>query len=249
MKKCMLVIILLTSLGVYGQDLTKDQIQHLADTMLMSSSYKVKVKKLLPAVNNVQVAVVELPYREFPSVILFSKNATTNKWTRVFEALSPGIQDSGSDLYSWHKVVPSPGKDIATKDTAANNFSGERVKQLIDAVSVGQGIFIPYQNFFHVHMMKGEPTSQPFAAYTIDKTRYRNFGNQLFNNKYDTYPKVDCSNYNSPGINDVTFDTKDNKYVLVARTDNKQQWTYTFDKVDDEGKYLVNKTIVVEKTK
>jgi hypothetical protein len=248
MKKYTLVILLLSSLSLYSQDLTKAQIQHLADTMVMSSNFKVKIKKILPAVNNIQVAVVELPYREFPSIVLFSKNETTNKWTRVFEGLSPGIQESGSDLYNWHQVTPSPGKDMAVKDTAANNFSGERVKQLIDAVSVGQGIFIPYQNFFHVHTMKGEPTSQSFAAYTIDKTRYRNFGNQLFSNRYDTYPK-DCSNYGSPAINDVSFELKDNKYVLVARTSNKQQWTYTFDKVDDQGKYLVNKTIAVETVK
>jgi len=111
-----------------------------------------------------------------------------------------------------------------------------------------KGIIIPYQNFLHLHTIS-DPKSQTFAAYTIDKTKYRNFGNQFFKNRYDSYPKLDCSNYNSPAIDDVSFEFKDNKYVLIAKTDNKQQWTYTFDKADAEAKYLVNKTIVVEKAK
>lgn len=248
MKRFILAAIFLSSISSYGQDLTKDQIQHLADTMLMLPSYKIKIKKILPVVNNVQVVVVELPYKEFPSVILFSKNPTTNKWSRVFEGLSPGIQESSSgDLYDWHKVSPSLGKDFATSDTA-NNFYGERVKQLVESVSVGKGILIPYQSFFHLHTIS-DPKSQSFVPYTIDKTKYRNFGNQLFKNRYDAYPKRDCGMYNSPSIEDVNFEFKDNKYVLVAKTDNKQQWTYTFDKVDSEGKFLENKTIAVEKAK
>jgi hypothetical protein len=247
MKKLILFMLTLASFSVYSQDLTKDQIQHLADTMLISSSYKISVKKILPAVNNIQVALVELPYREFPSILVFSKNPTTNKWTRVLEGLSPGIQESASDMYDWHKVSPSLGKDFATKDTA-NNFSSNRVVQLVDAVGFQKAVIIPYQNFFHYHTL-GDPKSQPFAPYTIDKTKYRNFGNLLFKNRFDAYPKMDCGIYNSPGIDDVSFEFKDNKYILVAKTDNKQQWTYTFDKVDGDVKYLVNKTIAVEKAK
>ncbi|HZX72854.1 MAG TPA: hypothetical protein VFE57_00420, partial [Cyclobacteriaceae bacterium] len=175
MKKLLLsTLVLLVALSSYSQDLSKDQIQHLADTMLMSPNYKIKIKKILPAINNMQVALVELPYREFPSILLFSKNPTTNKWTRIFEGLSPGIQEAKTDLYNWHKETPSLGRDFATKDTASN-FSGERVKQLIDAVSMQKGIIIPYQNFLHLHTIS-DPKSQTFAAYTIDKTKYRNFG-------------------------------------------------------------------------
>jgi len=248
MKRFILAALLLVSVLSYGQDLTTDQIQHFADTMLMSPNYKIKIKKVLPAVNNMQAAVIEMPYKEFPSILLFSKDATTNRWTRIFEGLDPGIQESPSrDLYDWHKVTPPLGKDFATKDTASN-FSGDRVKQLVEAANFQKAIIIPYQNFLHYHTL-ADAKSQPFAAYTIDKTKYRNFGNQLFKNRYDAYPKKDCSVYNPVAINDASFEFKDNKYVLTARTDNKQQWTYTFDKVDSEGKYLLNKTIVVEKAK
>ena len=235
------------SVSMYSQELTTVQIQHLADTMLMSSSYKVKIKKVLPVANNMQAVLVELPYREFPSILLFSKDASTNKWTRVFEGLSPGIQDTPSDLYDWHKVSPSLGKDFATSDTA-NNFYGARVKQLVEAAGFQKATIIPYQNFFHFHAT-GDPKSQSFATYTIDKTKYRNYANQLFNNKYNTYPKKDCRIYNSPTVSEVSFEFKDNKYVIVAKTENKQQWTYTFDRVDSESKYLENKTIEVQNTK
>ena len=248
MKKLILFpVVILVSLSISGQDLTNDQIQHLADTMLISSTYKVKIKKVSPSVNNMQLAVVDLPYREFPSILLFSKNAATNKWTRVFEALSPGIQDGSNDLFNWEKVNPSLGKDFSSTDTA-NTFSSVRVKQLVDAAGFQKAVIIPYQNFFHLHS-SGDPKSQPFAAYTIDKTKYRNFGNQLFKNRFDVYPKKDCSVYNSPAIEDASLEFKDNKFVVIAKTENKQRWTYTFDKVDADSKYLENKTIVVEKAK
>lgn len=239
------IFAMLVAASAYSQDLSQDRIQHLADTMLISPAYKIKIKKILPQTNNLQAVLVELPYREFPSIILLSKNPATNTWTRVFEGLSPGIQEEPTGLYNWDKA--GLGKDFSTKDTA-NNFSGERVRQLIDAVSVKKSVIIPYQNFLHFYS-SGDPNSQEFAGYTVDKTSYRNFANRLFKNKSDVFAKKDCSVYNTPTITDATLEFKNNQYILIAKTDNKQLWTYTFDKVDNEAKFLVNKSIRVEGVK
>jgi hypothetical protein len=102
--KILLAIILITkSISYcYGQELNKQQIQTLVDNMLISKNYHVNMKKIPPAVNGIRVVVVGLPYREFPSIIILNRDTQMHRWERVFECLSPGIQNTPSGILDFH---------------------------------------------------------------------------------------------------------------------------------------------------
>jgi len=85
-----------------SQQLDTNIIQGIANNLLIAKGFNAKVSKTLPIIDDLEVVVLEQSYREFPSIILIKKDSKSNKWIRVFECLSPGIQDNPSGLLDWH---------------------------------------------------------------------------------------------------------------------------------------------------
>lgn len=213
--------------------------------MLISDDYNVKVLNVSENIQGIKVALIDLPYREFPSLILFKLNSKTNEWDRVFEGLAPGIQDNPSNFTDLHTV--GLGIDFTVGGDTLYCFNDEKVKLMIDVAKQSYSVIIPYQKFIHMHST--DSTRTKFESYTIDKTNYFDYANQLFNNKYNNYPKAECMMFDHPGIIDFNFNFIDGKYNLIVNTDNFQIWNYTFDGIDDSNQYLVNKQIKVGKAR
>lgn len=246
--RTLILIALLLILNFYShsQELNKEQIQLYANDLLISKGYQVKINKILPVVKDVQIAVLEIPYREYPSIIIFNRDLKTNKWSLVFECLSPGIQDYPSGLLDWHTL--GLGVDFIANDDTIVYFSSKVVKSLIESsIKKNTGLIIPYQKFFHMNIADSL-NQRNFQPYVIDKTKYSDLANALFKNKYDTYPSNECIMFDSPRITDCKFSFESGRYVIDVTTDNLQSWTYTFDGIDSENKYLINKKISVKKT-
>jgi hypothetical protein len=245
-KTLVIAILVIRSISFcYGQDLTKSQIQLVANNMLISKKYHVNIKKILPSINNVEIVLLDIPYREFPSIIILNKDKVTNKWVRVFECLGPGIQDKRSGLLDWHTV--KVGVDFEIDGMKTYDFQNKKVRAMVESSMKVKGtVIIPYQNFIHMHTSDG-PNSPAFTRYTIDKTQYRDLANLLFDDRYKDYPSQECTMFDSPAIVDCEFRYENNLYILTATTDTKQIWTYTFDGIDDKNRYLLNKKTTVER--
>ncbi|WP_426669728.1 hypothetical protein ACPPVU_00510 [Mucilaginibacter sp. McL0603] len=239
-----LIFLLLTIQYGYGQNLNKEEIQAIANNLLITNKYHVSIKKIVPPVNGIQVVVLSIPYREFPGIIIINKNKSTGKWERVFESLSPGIQDKSSGLLDWH--TKGEGVDFMIDKMSMCNFSDKRIKTVVETSIKKNGvIIIPYQHFIHMNTVNA--TSPGFAPYTIDKTEYFDFANTLFDNLYSGYPKNECTMFDTPGIRDCEFTSANNLYKIKVTTDSNQIWTYTFEGIDAKNQYLLNKKIAVAK--
>lgn len=243
-KQLIFGILILTTTVSCSRQLSIDQVKLLADKMLISNKYSINVKKMSEVKNDVQIALVDLPYREFPNIIIFKFDKDKNEWVRILEGLCSGIQDNPSGLLDWHTI--GTGIDFKINDDTIFNLDDKKVRVMIDAMNDSKGILIPYQNFLHMHT-GDSAENKVFEPYTIDKSKYYDFANQLFNNRYATYPKEECTMFDSPKTLDFEFNFVDGKYVIKATTDNKQIWTYTFTGVDSNNKYLVDKQISVSK--
>jgi len=236
------IIYILTSYNLYSQGLSLNEVQKAADQMIISKGFDVSVKELFPSINDLQIAVLKMPYREFPSIIIFKKNPTANKWIRIFESLSPGIQDQQSKLLDWHTI--GTGIDFTVDDTLFY-FNTDGVRALVESTLKDvQGIIIPYQHFLHMHT--DSISQKDFVPYTIDKTKYYDYANILFNNRYKVYPSDQCMMFDSPDIEKCDFTFEDNKFKISILTSNNQIWIYRFTGVDSNFRYLINKEIEVK---
>lgn len=223
----------------FGQELSKTIIQHEADTMLISTDFTtVVIKHISPEVNGFHIALIESPYREFPSILIFHYDSASG-WRRVYEGLDPGIQPTPNDLYEWHSS--GAGIDFTTTDSL-NSFQGTRIEQLIQSTNERGAIMIPYETFLHV--MVAEPGKMKnHTSYAIDKTQYLSFARQLFDESYS--PDTNCRHFYTPEIADATLQYEDDRFVVTALTTNGQKWIYQFEGVDTDFKFLTNKRISV----
>jgi hypothetical protein len=228
----------------YGQDLTKQQLQAMVDNMLLYKNYHVNIKKLVPAVNGVFAVVLEMPYREFPSIVLMNRDTLGHKWVRVFECLNPGIQNTPSGLEDWH--TKGVALDfLIDKVTKVYSFNSEKVKSLVESSFDVKGeVIIPYEKFIHTNTAAN---ANDFIPYTIDKTKYFDFAISLFGETYRNYPAKQCLNYDSPSVNDCKLEQKGGVYTLTVKTSNGQLWLYTFKGIDPQNRYLIDKEITVSK--
>lgn len=228
-----------------SQQLDKEVIQGFANNLLISKAYNAKINKTLPIVDNIQVVVLEPSYREFPSVILLKKDSR-GKWNRVFECLSPGIQDMPSGLLDWH--TKGCGVDFEVNNDSVYEFHSEVVNALIESsLDKKGGVIIAYQNF--IHMNTADSSEQKyFEPYTIDKTNYYDFANKLMDNKYENYSAKECIMFDTPQTIDCSFENDNGEYKLITKTNNNQTWIYTFKNIDSELKYLIDKKIEVKNT-
>jgi len=176
------------------------------------------------------------PYREFPNIIIF-KLDKEDKWKRIFECLSVGIQDNRSDFLDLHTI----GRALDTgEDNQIYDFNSKKIRDLIKISQTTDGIIIPYQHFFHTHFLteKGEK-----EFYTIDKTQYFDLAREIVGKQYEKYPKNQCTMYDTPKIKDIELSYQGSVYEINAMTDNGQLWKITFKDVDEEYKFLLEKTI------
>src|SRR6201996_8636488 len=106
---------------------------------------------MVPSVTGVLVVALEMPYRLFPSTVIINKDTLTHRWTRVFECLSPGIQNTPSGLTDWH--TKGMALDFFINKTMRNyDFNNEKVKaQVESSFDVKGEVIIPYQNFIHTN--------------------------------------------------------------------------------------------------
>jgi hypothetical protein len=241
-KYGLLFLALSTFSKLYSQTLTIDEIEILAQKMLISNEYSIEVIKVSKNIKNHKVALLSMPYREFPSIIIFKLDETEH-WIRVFEGLSPGIQDKPSDLFDWH--TSGLGIDFITDEDTELLFHHDKVTKIIEAMNESKSILIPYQNFFHFHTSDSLSTKE-FEPYTIDKTGYFSFANQLFGQRYSDYPKDQCIMFDTPKTIDFSFDYVDGKYFIEAITENGQIWQYSFLEIDDQFKFLLEKQIRIK---
>lgn len=242
MKNLVIILFLFINLNCFSQ---KTEIQNIANQLLISNNYQVNIKKIHPEIDGLLVVQLSTPYREFPSIILLKRQ--NNNLIRIFECLGPGIQDKPSNLLDWH--TKGLGIDFIAGDTNKTSFKNEMVRAVTEsALTQRKTVIIPYQGFFHMNTQ--DSTAQfKLSPYTIDKTQYLQLANELTNNLYDTYPTDQCLMYDTPEILETSFKKVGSKYVITAETDNSQKWIYLFDGIDQQNRYLLNKTISVQKVK
>ncbi|GAA4299056.1 hypothetical protein [Nibribacter koreensis] len=242
------IILALATLTATAQEATKEQIQLFAEDLLMSTKFSAKVVHTSTIVDGLMVVQVEPAYREYPSFFLLKKDEKTNKWIRVFECLSPGIQFVYPGLYDWHMEEMASGIDFQANGLTSYAFQDKVVTALVESTfKVKGGTIIPYQNFIHMHTAD-EQSAKDFSPYTIDKTRYLDFAKQLNGSAFRKNAPNDCSLYESPKVESFSFLKMGNTYKIEAVTDNNQTWVYTFDGIDHNHRYLLNKKVQVQTT-
>ncbi len=217
----------------YSQGVSNEQAQVIANNLLISKNYKAGVQKILSPINNIQV------------VLLIILNKIADRWSIIFEALAPGIQDKTSKLLDWH--VKGSGVDFTLGNSLHDDFQNEKLRKAIET-SIGKDdvVLIPYQHFIHMNTAE-KASPKKHTPYTIDKTHYFDFANVLFDDKYKEYPKNECMMFDTPQITECQFSYLNALYTVRALTDNNQIWTYTFSGIDTQNKYLLNKSISVKK--
>ncbi|WP_429377548.1 hypothetical protein [Mucilaginibacter sp. UYCu711] len=228
--------------SAFAQGITPEQAQNFANKLLISKKYKATVKKVLPPINNIQVLLLSVPYREYPSVIILNK--TPAGWIRLFECLAPGIQDKPSGLLDWH--TKGLGVDFSFDKESELGFNDKKIKTIVEsALKKAGAVVIPYYGFIHMNTAEEKDATQ-FTPYTIDKTNYLIFANSLFENNYNTYKQSECMMFDTPQVIDCDFTLSGSSYIIKAITANHQTWIYTFDSIDSQNRYLVNKKIFVK---
>lgn len=229
---------------IYSQELSNDEVKSFTSKMFVSDKYEVEVLKISEAKNNIRIVAITIPYREFPSILIFTYNNASRKWNRVFEGLMPGIQDAPSGLLDLHTT--GVGIDFNTNRDTLYQFDSERVKKMIAASKQANSILIPYQTFLHFHT--ADSTSKRLIqSYTIDKTKYRDFAIEIFGKNHWSYSKGECMMYDSQRIVDFDFNYTNRTYQIIVKTESSQVWTYSFKGVDQNNEYLVDKKIEIRK--
>ena len=182
--------------NTYSQEISKEQAQLIANNLLISKNYKSTIKKVLPSINNIQVLLLNIPYRESPSIVVLNK--VGDNWVMIFETLAPGIQDKTSKLLDWH--VKKSGVDFTFGNDSYNDFKSEKLRKAIEVSIVKDDVvLIPYQQFIHMNTAENSNPKR-HTPYTIDKTHYFDLANILFDGKYNKYPLSECMMFDTPQI-------------------------------------------------
>jgi len=138
------------------------------------------------------------------------------------------LSDNSDSIYSFHSKI---------------------ITSLIESsLDKKGGVIIAYQNFIHMNT-SDSIEEKSFEPYTIDKTKYYEFANDLLDFRNKGYPLKECVMFDSPKVSDCSFKKENGLYKITAFTNNKQVWIYTFEGVDLNYKYLIDKKIEVKKTR
>lgn len=242
MKRLFMVVMVILALFFISVGLAysvdnfdKEQVKARIDPLLISEEYEYEILNVCGPTNNMIAVFINPSYRDFPNVILFIFNQDLEEYQRVYEGLGVGIQDAPSEKVDLHTL--GLGVDIFA-EVGSYTLEDETLRRLLEAGNSSGLVVIPYQGFFHLHGLNEE-------FYTIDKTRYYDFAIKLIGKVYENYPTDNCVMFDTPDLTEVQFIFDNEKYHVICRTDNRQLWTITFDGVDEENRFLVNKNIEV----
>jgi hypothetical protein len=188
-----------------------------------------KIVEVVGPVRGWVAVSVSPPYREFPSIVLFQL-AQKGTWTRVFEALIPGVQRNRSSLLdlhaNGHAFDYTIGEDSrVTLDGIAKVVASSRRKQLAT---------VAHAYFFHAHPAGAE-------NYFVDRTATYDLARRLFPGEYERYPRDECTAFDVPAVRRIDLGSNGERLVLTIRTDNGQTWVIGWSGVDDRG-FLTDKT-------
>jgi hypothetical protein len=234
---CLCILVISVNTVYSSNSLDIDKVKTAIDPLLVSNEFTYEIVKVSEPINNIVAVFINPSCRDFPNVIFFSYDQNSNDYNRVYEGLSIGIQDKQSGKTDLHTL--GLGIDMLINNGGSNNFESKTIRKMIELGNKTGFDVIPYQDFNHLQSANTE-------FYTIDKTKYRDFALKLIGNVYKKYPKETCVMFDTPNLLDVQFINDKGKYVITSKTDNNQFWTITFDGVDTDNKYLLNKKIEVK---
>jgi len=198
-------------------------------------SYTPQIEILGP-VGEYSVAIINVPYREFPNVLVYRFNSENKIWKRILEGVSLGVSLPAEGSVDLH--VPGMALDFAKTANAGKD------NQLINYWLQNKYIVTEYDKFIHVHMGGRE-------LYTINRTEFPSIAQALVGAPYTDFRLLDnkedlsCKSYDTPKLNRATFTKIGIRYVLVGITDNNQKWTLTFTGADEL--HLLNRGLAAER--
>lgn len=216
LRLALAVILLMGNAVIQAQPLTEDSIKGEIGNMMGSGNYDGSILAISKPVNDIQVVHTNLPYRDFPNILIFKLNTSKHR-VRVLEGLNPGIQDSPSGHLDWHTKGRGVDFIIGSADQPIL-FDDEKFRKMQDAIISRRSILIPYQHFLHMQTIDSLTSYSP---YTIDKTHYYDFALQLFGDLYTGYSKEECTMFDSPKIEKVDLSYKDGRYIIKAVTEKR----------------------------
>ena len=175
-------------------------------------------------VKGLSAAAIEPPYREFPNVLLFQFNDGAQRWIRVLEGLSLGLQTDVSRVFDLHRRGDAIDLNMDESYTA-------EMREWFSPNARGRGwVPVQYDSFQHLHPSGHE-------TYYLDKRRYTQLAKDLLIWR-DSYPNTECTLFDVPELDQISLAYDAGRYTLTARTANEQQWTVTFTGIDGAGKLL-----------
>jgi hypothetical protein len=170
------------------------------------------------------------PYREFPTVVLF--RLQDGSWSRVFEALTPGVRARPSNLLDLH----TKGKALDyTVGDGEQRLTPEVIAKVLSLSSSKKLAIVAHAYFFHSHEAGAE-------NYFVDRTATYDLARRLFPGEYEMYPRTECTMFDVPAVRQIDFGSKGERLLLTVRTDNGQTWLIGWNGVDDRG-LLTGKTV------
>lgn len=195
---------------------------------------KYKILKIVQQ-DGIIAVFLEPPYREFPNVVLFY--TTGNAYKRLYEGLTIGITDVTSKILDLHTV--GKAVDFTLGKHSDYDFESDMIRKVITVSEKNKSVLSVYSDFIHMH-----PMESVRAGYVIDKTSFLDIAFSLYGKDYwGKYDNNQCIMYDSPGLSSMGFMKINNRYVITAETNNKQFWEISFSGLDEQKKYLLNKTI------
>lgn len=207
---------------------------------MIDSKYSYKILTISDVIDNIVVASLTPPYREFPNVILF-KRTQEGALLRVQEGLSLGIQDEQSPFLDMHTVGNAVDLAVDFGLGRPLRFTDDQTKKLFTVTQSSGLVAVLYGKFVHTHVNKA-----PQVFYVIDKTQYKDLAIELLGERYNFYPDMDCTMYDTPPLKMLKFSRKGARYYIEAETENHQKWTVTFSDIDADTNLLLNKNIAVK---
>ena len=186
-----------------------------------------KILSVAGPVSGWLAVAVAPPYREFPTVVLFQATPD-GSWSRVFEALTPGVQGQRSPLLDLHTTGRAFDMTVGgpvTPDTIAK----------VLPLSKKELVTVAHAYFFHHHQTGAE-------SYFVDRTATYELAQRLFPGEYEQYPRDECTMFDVPALTRINLLTAQRRFFLTAQTDNGQTWVIGWDGVDARG-LLTGKTV------
>jgi hypothetical protein len=173
---------------------------------------------------------VSPPYREFPTVVLF-RSGQDGAWSRVFEALTPGVQPQRSSLLDLH----TRGQAFDSTIGEGSPITPDAIAKILSVSRRNHVVVVAHAYFFHGHQAGAE-------GYFVDRTATYELARRFFPGEYERYPRTECTMFDVPALRRIDLRSKGDRLLLSAQTQNGQTWFIGWSGVDDQG-LLTGKTV------